>query len=130
MTDNSMVRKYWLTVRLNQAEYEQLEQLFRQTTQRNISAYVRHIVLQKPVNVKTRNVSIDDFLSDMLPLKKDFKQASASFETAVQQLCTLERIGDFEQWILANESDKIILNQKIDAILIRINQLYKLWSQE
>ena len=130
MTENSMVRKHWLTVRLNQEEYERLEQLFNQTTQRNISAYVRHTVLQKPVNVKTRNVSIDDFLTDMLLLKKDFKQASTSFEKAVQKLCTLERIGDFEQWILANESDKIILNQKIDAILTRINQLYKLWSQE
>jgi hypothetical protein len=130
MTDKSMVRKHWLTVRLNQEEYERLEQLFQQTTQRNISAYVRHTVLQKPVNVKTRNVSIDDFLTDMVLLKKEFSQASATFEKAVQKLSTLERIGDFEQWILANESDKIIFNQKIDAILTRINQLYKLWSQE
>jgi hypothetical protein len=130
MTEKKSIRNHWLTIRLNDEEYEQLTDLFRQSVHRKISDYARRVVLKKPTNVRYRNVSIDDFLTDMIQLKKELGQLANNFNQAVHKLHTLERIGDFQQWIITNEQDKVQLVSKIDAIFSRINQLYNVWLQE
>jgi hypothetical protein len=130
MTIQKPIRAHWLSIRLNDDEHRQLTELYRQTTHRSISDYARRTILKKPVNVRYRNASVDDFLTDMLPLKQDLNQLSRNFNIAVEHLRTLQFTGDLEHWIIANEADKTIILSKVDAILTRINQLYQLWSQE
>lgn len=65
------VRKHFVKTRMNDAELNQLTKLQLQTTKRDISSYLRQVALQKPVTVKYRNQSADDFLKQMLELKKE-----------------------------------------------------------
>ena len=123
------IRNKWLTVRLTEEEYDLLEKYCNETTCTKLSDYVRRLVLKKPVNIKYRNVSIDDFLIDMLQLKKDFNGVANNFNQSVHKLHTLQHLPEFHGWFMQNERDKVIILGKIEAILSKVSQLYKSWSQ-
>ncbi|MDR3715855.1 MAG: plasmid mobilization relaxosome protein MobC [Puia sp.] len=129
-SSSNQPRKAWLSFRLNEEEQQLLNERFKNSGCRQLSDYIRRMVLQKPVNVKFRNASVDDFLTDMLQLKKELNQIGNNFNQAVHQLYTLERLGDFEHWILTNEQDKARLFGQIEIILSRVEKLYALWSQK
>jgi len=122
-------RDKWLTVRLNGQEYAELQRLCKNTTCRRLSDYVRRIVFNRPVNVKYRNASVDDFLTDMLAMKKELNAVGNNFNQSVHKLHTLDHIPEFRQWYAKNEQDKGVLFGKIDTILKRVNELHKLWFQ-
>lgn len=112
---------------MNDAEYNELEKLCSDTTCRQLSDYARKVLLEKPVNVKYRNVSVDDFLTDMLALKKELNAIGNNFNQSVHKLHILRQLPDFHSWVIRNEHDKKILFQKISEIMNRLNELYKLW---
>jgi hypothetical protein len=118
----------WLTIRLTAAEYEKVHQLFKDSTANGLSDYARKLILNKPVNVRYRNVSIDDFLADMLVLKRELNAIGNNVNQAVVRLRMLKAIPDLERWLIQNEQDKATLMAQIETILFRINQLYALWS--
>lgn len=121
------IRNKFVVVRLNEQEYERIHQLFQKTTERYVSAYLRKVLLQKPVVVKYRNASADDFLKDMLQLRKQLAAASSNFQEAVNKLITLQMIPEFRSWLLLHETSKQAVEQKIQQIHQRITQLYEQW---
>ena len=114
---------------MNEEEYKQLEKFCDDTTCRQLSDYARKVLLGKPVNLKYRNVSIDNFLNDMLVLKKELNAIGNNFNQSVHRLHVLKQIPEFHSWVIKNEDDKMILFRKIDEIMARLNQLWKIWSQ-
>lgn len=50
-----------VVVRMNNDEFEKVEKFRKKSTERNLSSYVREVVLQKPVLINYRNQSADDF---------------------------------------------------------------------
>ncbi|HTS43267.1 MAG TPA: hypothetical protein VMH01_02650, partial [Puia sp.] len=73
--------------------------------------------------------SLDDFLSDMLALKKELNAIGNNFNQSVHKLHSLDKVSEIQTWAVKNEEDKRIFFEKIDMIFERMNQLYKLWSQ-
>ncbi|MBN8854699.1 MAG: mobilization protein [Sphingobacteriales bacterium 50-39] len=129
MEPEKNIRDKWLTVRLNPEEYVELQRLFKNTTCRQMSDYVRRVILSRPINVKYRNASVDDFLADMLTMKKELNAVGNNFNQTVHKLHTLDHVPDIRQWAIRNEQEKAILFEKIDTIMKRVNELYKLWCQ-
>ena len=123
-------RKKWLTIRLTDAEYEQVSQLAAQTTCASVSEYARKCVFAKPVVMRYRNQSLDEFVSTMSHLKGALDTTLHQFTLSVQRLQTLRNLPDIHQWILLNEQEKTQVFQQIDAISQKINQAYELWSHE
>ncbi|WP_206683265.1 plasmid mobilization protein, partial [Escherichia coli] len=70
----------------------QLEKFQQKTTEKDTSSYLRKVALQKPVTVKYRNESADDFLLDMLNLKKELNAIGNNFNQAVHKLHILDKI--------------------------------------
>jgi hypothetical protein len=130
MQKQEQKRDKWLTIRISQAEYQQIEKLTKQTACQSLSEYTRKVVLAKPVVMRYRNQSLDDFLSDMLQLRKELSTISSNFNQAVRRLQTLRHVPDIQQWILLNEQDKTQLFRQVDTISNKINQAYQLWSRE
>ena len=62
------VRKIFIKIRMNDEELKQVKKKQQQTTERSLSEYIRNVSMQKPVTVKYRNQSADDFLKQMLDL--------------------------------------------------------------
>ena len=124
------VRKLFVKFRMNKTELQQLKKLQQQSTEKSISNYIRKVTLQKPVIVKYRNQSADDFLSDMLDLKKQLNGVGNNFNQAVKKLHLLHEIPEFRFWIKQQQSQQQVLISQIENIRLRINQLYEQWLQK
>jgi len=120
----------WVNTRFSQSEYETLQKLFRATTCRELADYMRRMALNKPVSLSYRNQSVDDFLADMIALRKELNAIGNNFNQAVHRLHTLHIVPEIQHWLLLNEQDKTQLFRQIETISNRINQLYKQWSHE
>lgn len=121
------VRSRFIKMRMNGREYAQLEQHWKQTTERYLSNYLRKVCLQKPVIVQYRNASADDVLSAMLQLKKDLHCIGSNFHEAVQRLHLLEKIPEFRTWLLLNESLQRDVAHNIEQIKCHMTELYEQW---
>jgi len=124
------VRKKMVVVRMNDAEFEKVENLRKNSTERNLSSYVREVVLKKPVFVNYRNESADDFLKDMLELKKELNAIGNNFNQAVHKLHILDKIPEFRFWISHYDALHQSLLTKVEEIKLRMNQLYEEWLQK
>ncbi|HRO86252.1 MAG TPA: plasmid mobilization relaxosome protein MobC [Niabella sp.] len=124
------VRRKMVVVRMNETEFSQLEKFQQQTTEKDTSSYLRKVALQKPVTVKYRNESADDFLLDMLGLKKELNAIGNNFNQAVHKLHILDEIPEFRVWVQQYDGLQKALNSKVDEIKLRMNQLYEQWLQK
>ncbi len=121
--------KGWISFRVKPEEYEQIHKHFSSTTNRKLSEYARKVLLNKPVIIKYRNQSADEFLSAMISLKNELNAIGNNFNQAVKKLHTLNQIAEFKIWLITYESEKQMLLKNVDEIKTKINQLYEQWSQ-
>ena len=126
-TDNKA--KNWISFRVKPQEYEQIIRNFSSTTCRKLSEYARKVLLNKPVVIKYRNQSADEFLSAMIPLKNELNAIGNNFNQAVKKLHTLNQISEFKNWLVTYDEDRKKLLQKADEIKDKINQIYEQWLQ-
>ena len=126
----SEVRNKMVVVRMNETEFEQAEKFRKKTTERYLSTYVRKLSLQKPLTVKYRNESADDFLLDMLNLKKELNAIGNNFNQAVHKLHLLDKIPEFRIWVQQYDGLQKMLISKVEEIKLRMNQLYEQWLQK
>ena len=126
----SEVRRKMVVVRMNDREISQLTKFQQRTTEKDTSAYLRKVALQKPVTVKYRNESADDFLMDMLNLKKELSAIGNNFNQAVHKLHILDKIPEFRVWVQQYDGLQKVLISKVEEIKLRMNQLYEQWLQK
>ena len=124
------VRKIFIKIRMNELELNQVKTKQQQTTERSLSEYIRKVSMQRPVIVKYRNQSADDFLKQMLELKKDLNGIGNNFNQAVHKLHLLDKIPEFREWIFQYENLHKRLIEKVEIIKLRMNQLYEQWLQK
>jgi hypothetical protein len=91
---------------------------------------VRKVVLQNPVTVKYRNASADDFLRDMVELKKQLSALAGHYSEAVKKLQLLEKIPEFRTWLLTYENSRQAFQSKVSEIHLKVIQLYEQWLQK
>ena len=124
------MRSKIVKMRMNDDELKLLQKLHHQSMERHLSNYLRKISLQKPVFIKYRNQSADDFLKEMILLKQELNAIGNNFNQAVKKLHVLEKIPEFRFWIKQQQSLQAELQTKTEQIKSRMNQLYDLWSQK
>ena len=116
-----------ITLRLTPLEYEQLNSRFKATICRKLSDYLRKIIFSGKVTILTRSQSLDDFMAEMIELRKELNAIGNNFNQAVHKLHILEKIPEFRTWIMMNEIDKKILLNKVEEIKNKINQFAEKW---
>jgi len=130
MKETKQIRKGWLTVRLNEDEEKKLNRFFSHTTSGSLSEYARDVLLREPVNVIYRNKSADEFLAEMIQLKKELNAIGNNFNQSVHKLHTLDHVQEIKAWAILNESSKKNFMKKIEEIKEKMNQIYQQWSQK
>lgn len=130
LKEESEIRSLTLKVRVSPTEKKQLQRFLGKTTERTLSNYLRNLGLQKPVTVRYRNESADDFLREMIDLKKQLNGIGNNFNQAVHKLHTLDHIPEFRYWIKEQQQLHKQVVQGIEQIRSRINQLYDQWLQK
>src|SRR5664279_4013350 len=120
----------WVSFRVKPAEYEHIEKHWKSTTCRSLSEYARKMLLAKPVVVKYRNESADQYLEEMILLKNELSAIGNNFNQAVKRLHTLDTVGQMRSWLIIYEATHQKFNRKVEEIKERLNQIYELWSQK
>lgn len=123
-------KKGWISFRVKPEEYDKIHQHLNSTTHRKLSEYARKVLLNKPVVVKYRNQTADEFLSAMIPLKNELNSIGKNFNQAVKKLHTLNQISEFKIWLIMHEPDIKTGLQKIEEIKSKLIQIYEQWSRE
>lgn len=123
----TLKRTLILKIRINSQEKKLIDQYRQKSTEKTISNYIRKLALQKPITIRYRNESADEFLHEMIDLKKQLNGIGNNFNQAVHKLHTLERIPEFRHWIQEQQSTQKFLINSIESIRIRINKLYEQW---
>lgn len=130
MKEVKKVRNKWLNIRLNEKEYNSIHDHYKKTTSQSISEFARNILLKKPVIIKYRNQSADDFLSEMIILKNELNAIGNNYNQAVHRLHILDRIPEIKTWLLIHEALYQSFIKKVDEIKIKMNQIYQSWLQK
>ena len=130
MKETKQVRKGWLTVRLNEDEEKKLNKFYSRTTSTSLSEYARDVLLRDPVNIIYRNQTADEFLAEMILLKKELNAIGNNFNQSVHKLHTLDHVPEIKAWAILNESSKKVFIKKVDEIKEKMNQIYQQWSQK
>lgn len=125
MTKERRTRK--MTVRFTPKEYEKLETKFQTTTSNQLSQYVRNVLLEKPVVIKYRNESLDNFMEELIQVKQELNAIGNNFNQTVKKLHLLKQIPEFRRWIASNEETQKQLIEYTNHIQQRINQMTDKW---
>ena len=124
------LRKLFIKIRMNQKEMDLVKKNQCRTTERSLSEYVRCVSMHEPVIVKYRNQSADDFLKEMIALKKELNFIGNNFNQAVHKLHMLEKIPEFRDWVKNYDGLMKLLISKSEEIRLRVIQLHEQWLQK
>jgi uncharacterized protein YktA (UPF0223 family) len=123
------VRKIFVKIRINEAELDKLKSNQRKTTKRSLSEYLRAVALQMPVMVKFRSQSTDDFLHEIISLKRELNAVGNNFNQAVHKLHLLDKIPEFREWIKQYDGLHRTLVNKFEEIKSKMNSMYEQMQQ-
>lgn len=119
-----------VTVRLTPSEYGKLQTKFKETTARKFSEFIRDILLNKPVTVKTRNLSADEFLKVALALKNDLSGIANNYNQAVKKINQSKTSAEINFSIARYEKEQAKLLMLLDEIKEQMHSIYLQWSQK
>lgn len=122
-------RSRWFTVRMTPEEYDALERFRAETICQTLSEYARRVLLKKPVVVRYRNQSLDDFMADMLGFVQKLDALYTTVRQSNERLATFSSVPELQQWILMNEQDKTQLFRQLETIKNNIVKVHELWSR-
>jgi hypothetical protein len=122
-------RKQHIELLLTIDEYAGLEKNWKKSTIKNRSEYVRRVLFGKPVTVYTRNKSLDDFMAEMILLRRELNAIGENVNQAVRRLHTLDYLPQMQLWLNGLERDKTLLFNKVAEIKSRIDLIADQWLQ-
>lgn len=118
-----------INFRLTTEEYDLLSVRWKQTTLKKLSAYVRQVLFGKKLTVKTRNVSADELVAELILLKKELNAIGVNFNQAVHRLHTLDHAPQMQDWLRRWDADKAVLFNQLSAIYARMAVVESAWLQ-
>ncbi len=129
MEDKNSTRTRIIGLRLTPEEYEKISQKWKTSTCRKLSDYVRHALFNKPIVATYRNRSTDDFMAEMIQLRKELNHIGNNFNQVVKRLHTLHQLAEFKGWMGAYELEKKALFLKMEEINNHIKKIAERWLQ-
>lgn len=129
MKKKKQVRTRIVPFRLLPDEYAKLETGWKKTTIRKLSEYLRRLIFNRPVTGYVRNRSLDEFMAEMILLRKELNSIGVNFNQAVHRLHTLDHLPQMQLWLKGFEQDKKVFFGKVDEIKNRINLISDVWLQ-
>ena len=120
-------RNKWLHVRLNQQEFDKIQQQFHATTCRKLSDFTRRKLLGQLLVGTYRNSSLDNLTEELAELKTGLLAAGNNFNQAVKKLHTLSKIKEFEHWLIGYEIDRRALLRQVEKVSDLISKAAEKW---
>ncbi|WP_333624298.1 plasmid mobilization relaxosome protein MobC [Sphingobacterium siyangense] len=117
-------------VRLEEQDYITLIGRQKSTTERNLSAYCRKLLMAKPVIKSVQNDSLREVLHTLSLLQKDLNGIGNNYNQMVKRLHTADKIPEIKTWFLQylNEKDRML--SAIEDIKKYLDKTAEKWLQE
>src|SRR5260370_38484889 len=90
-------------IRLTPQEYAEINSRFKATTSRKLSDYLRHVLLNGSVTIRTRDQSLDDLMAVLIQLRTEFNAAGNNLNQSVKKLHSFRDNKERLPWITVNE---------------------------
>ncbi len=129
MKEEKNNRLKWLTVRVSEPEHAAIQKQFKQTTERKLSAYVRKILLGKPMIKEVRNASLQEVIAVLARMQKDLNGLTNNYNQMVHKLHISDTKAELKAWIDLYEKEKKILFFQIETISGYIAKSSEKWLQ-
>lgn len=129
MKEKNTNRTKWVHLRLTTEEMNLLQRRFEKSLCPKLSDFARKNMLGKPVILKYRNQSVDDFILEISRLRADLNAVGNNYNQMVKKLHTLQQIPEFKDWIYASLEQKEILFESIEKIKNCVLKLAEKWLQ-
>lgn len=110
-------------------EFTKIEEKWKGSTCPNRSNYMRKMLLQKPIVAAYRNRSLDDFMEEMVQLRKELINIEKDFELPLKKCAVSLRSGEFRDWLIAYDLERKILFNKVEEIKLHIQKIAEKWLQ-
>jgi len=114
-------------LRFTPEEYQKIERKWKASTCRKLSDYIRMHLFNRPVTVKYRNESLDEFMAEVIRLKSELHSLGNNFNQSVKKLHTLRQIPEFKTWILSSEFERSMLLEKVEEIKNHFQKITEKW---
>ena len=124
------VRNKMIVVRVNGREFDRLQVMLKKSTCQSLGEYIRKICLQQPIVVKYRNQSREEFLAELVLLKKELNAIGINLNQVVHRMHIIDQTSAVITWL---ETNQIVLKKIADNeedIKSWMKKIYVLWSQE
>ncbi|SMD01200.1 plasmid mobilization protein [Pedobacter nyackensis] len=123
-------RTQWMHIRLTPAEAKRINERFRKTTNKDLSSFIRKVLMDKPVTVITRNQSFDQFIQEMILLKNELSAIGSNLNQITKKINSHATTPSvkllMENYRLVKEN----VDTKIAGIKNKLNQFSDTWLQE
>lgn len=130
MDGQKSTTKSWISFRVKPKEYDIIYGRFTKTTCRKLSEYARNVLLEKPVTVKFRNESADNFLAEMISLKSELNAIGHNYNQAVKRLHIMDRVPEVIAWLQRENIFREDFQKQMERISERMDQIHRLWSSK
>ena len=130
MKERRINRSRLVGLRFTPEEYRLLHNKYKATTCRQLSEYIRRILFEKKITAFTRNQSMDDFMTELIVLRKELGAVGNNLNQAVKKLNAYQDIPEIKIWVLLNDSMIKKIFDRTEEIKSKINQFSESWSQE
>lgn len=117
----------WLHVRLSEIDYEILYKHFQQSTRKKISDYIRDLIVQRKVTIKSRNASLDDFMDEMILLRTELNALGNNFNQIVKKVNSATETKERVTWYSVATSLQKELLEKVNSIKVKLDNFSDLW---
>ena len=125
--ENRVIR---VTLRFNESEFEKIQEKIKNTWFRNLSSYIRYVLLEKKIVTLYRNQSMDELMEELIQLRRELNFIGHNFNQTVKKLNSVIDMPEAIYWQEMLNVSKKELEPGIKNIKEKINQFADLWSQK
>lgn len=127
MKEEQINKTKWITVRVSEKEYTAIQKLFKGTTERKFSSYLRNVLLQRPMIKEVRNTSLQEVITVLIRMQKDLNGLTNNYNQMVRRLHISDTKAELRQWIESYEQEKSALFNQVESIELYIKKTSDLW---
>ena len=114
-------------IRVTPQEYAEIVGRFKATTSRKLSDYLRHVLLNGSVTIRTRDQSLDDLMALLMELRKELHADGNNLNQSVKKLHSFRDNKELLPWIIAHAVHVKAIFRDVEEIKGRINQFADVW---
>ncbi|ABQ06667.1 mobilisation protein (MobC) [Flavobacterium johnsoniae] len=118
-----------ITLRLTEKEYAKIESLFKASTCRKLSDYIRRHLFCRPITSTYRNQSLDDLMEETVVLSSELRAIGNNINQIARKVNTLKMIPDFKGHLYLFEVQRKKLSDKMEEISSHTQKISEQWLQ-